>query len=177
MKIRSRSLGLVLGLLFVFALPIACDGPVGPIPGGALRGEAKACPTRWTGFENEREVEFEVSPARPRSVRIWNVVLGERLYVPGDFLTPIKTWPHRVVEDPRVKLRIAGQLFACRATRVVDAATIEALRRETARKYRVEPDGWAARSEVWWFAVEPRIDEAPADEAAPASDDDAEGEP
>jgi hypothetical protein len=170
---RSRALvdghaGLLAALALFAGLALACDGPVGPIPGGALRGEAKNCPTAWTAFATEREVEFEVSPSRPRSVRIWNVVLEGRLYVPGDFLTPIKTWPHRVVADPRVKLRIAGQLFRCRALRVEDAATIEALRREAARKYDLEPDGWAARSEVWWFAIEPRTAEADSDrDAAP----------
>ncbi len=134
----------------------ACDGPVGPLPGGALRGEAKPCPSSFHAFANEPEVELEVAPDRPRSVRIWNVVQGERLFVPGDFLTPAKRWPHQVVADPRVRLRIAGQLFRCQATRVVDATAVATLRREAARKYRLEPDGWAARSEVWWFAIEPR---------------------
>ncbi len=143
------------------SIAAACDGPVGPLPGGALRGEAKPCPGDFGAFANEREVELEVAPERPRSVRIWNVVQGERLYVSGDFLTPGKRWPHQVAADPRVRIRIAGQLFRCLATRVVDASLIEALRREAARKYQIEPDGWAARSEVWWFEIAPR----PADPA------------
>jgi hypothetical protein len=139
----------------------ACDGPIGPLPGGRLRGEEEPCPGDWTAFASEREVELEVSPDSPRSVRIWNVVQDGRLFVPGDFLTPIKRWPHQVVVDPRVRVRIAGELYRCTARRVSDSTLIDSLRRETARKYALEPDGWAARSEVWWFELVPREDDAP----------------
>lgn len=140
---------------------IACDGPVGPFPGGRLRGEDAPCTEDWSRFETEREVELEVSPDAPRSVRIWNVVLAGQLYVPGDFLTPAKRWPHQVVADARVRIRIAGELFRCEARRISDPALIDALRGEAARKYALEPDGWAARSEIWWFALEPRATDAP----------------
>jgi len=136
-------------------LALACDGPVGPLPGGRLSGDAEPCPVSFAEYADEREVELEVAPERPRSVRIWSVVVGDRLFVPGDFLTPWKRWPHQVVADPRVRLRIAGRLFACRAERVGESGTIEALRRATAAKYALEPDGLAARSEVWWFALVP----------------------
>lgn len=152
--------------VLAIAAAAACDGPIGPLPGGRLRGEESVCPDAFEAFASEREVELEVAPARPRSVRIWNVVLGERLFLSGDFLTPGKRWPQQVVADPRVRIRIAGKLFRCRATRIADAPTIEALRREAARKYQLEPDGWAARSEVWWFEVTPRAGDAGEPEAA-----------
>ena len=145
---------LTLGLfVWVCAGVCACDGPVGPLPGGRLRGADAACPDDWYAYASEREVELEVSPDAPRSVRIWNVVHAGRLFVPGDFLTPIKRWPQQVVADSRIRIRIAGKLFRCDAQRVADVELVDSLRREAAHKYALEPDGWAARSEVWWFEL------------------------
>lgn len=135
------------------------DGPWGPIPGGRLEGEDEPCPGDARPFASVREVELELAPEAPRSVRIWSVVVDDRLFVPGDFLTPIKRWPQQVVDDPRVRIRIDGRIYRCRARRVGDPDEIAALRREAARKYRLEAEGWAARSEVWWFELEPRVDE------------------
>ncbi len=156
----SRRGGSPARLLAFCSLLLACDGPVGPLPGGQLAGPDAACPVDWRALAGEREVELELKPEAPRSVRIWNVVVAGRLFVPGDFLTPIKRWPHQVLADPRVRIRIAGRIFNCEARRVEDPERIEALRAEAARKYALEPDGWAARSEVWWFELVPRPDEA-----------------
>lgn len=153
--------GQVLLALSLCAWVCACDGPIGPLPGGRLRGEEAICPGDFRAFASEREVELEVSPDAPRSVRIWNVVKDGRLFVPGDFLTPIKRWPHQVMVDSRVRIRIAGELFRCSAHRLGDPALIDSLRLAAARKYGVEPDGWAAHSEVWWFELVPREDDLP----------------
>lgn len=149
------------GLVGLHAALVACDGPVGPLPGGRLRGEDAPCAVDWRGFEAEREVDLEVSPDAPRSVRIWNVVVAGQLFVPGDFLTPRKRWPHQVMADARVRIRIAGRLFRCDARRISDPSVIDALRREAARKYALEPDGWAAQSEIWWFELRPRTADVP----------------
>ncbi|MEZ4278266.1 MAG: hypothetical protein R3F21_01460 [Myxococcota bacterium] len=149
------------GALFAFcSLLLACDGPVGPLPGGRLAGPDTACPVEWQALAGEREVELELMPDAPRSVRIWNVVVAGRLFVPGDFLTPIKRWPQQVVADPRVRIRIAGRIHRCLAQRVEDPELIEGLRRAAAEKYELEPDGWAAQSEIWWFELRPRPEEA-----------------
>ena len=148
----------VLLALFPCLLVCACDGPIGPLPGGRLRGAENLCLVDWAAVASEREVELEVSPDSPRSVRIWNVVHDGRLFVPGDFLTPLKRWPQQVMDDSRVRVRIAGKLYRCSARRVHDTTLIDSLRRETARKYALAPDGWAARSEVWWFELIPRED-------------------
>ena len=132
------------------------DGPWGMLPGGAFRGDAAPCPDDWTRFAGVREVEVEVRPARPRSVTTWAVVAEGALFVPADFLTPWKRWPHQVAEDDRVRLRIGGEIFACRAERVREAERIAALRRAALRKYDVAPDGRAARTDVWWFRMGPR---------------------
>ncbi|MBK7950111.1 MAG: hypothetical protein IPK00_15475 [Deltaproteobacteria bacterium] len=165
MAVRSRLLVLALALVPALALGLAriivpWDGPVGPLPGGRLRGVDQPCPTSWAAFADERAVELEVGPASPRSVRIWNVVDDGRLFVPGDFLTPIKRWPQRVVADPRVRIRIAGEVFRCRAQRVDESEAIARLRLAIGRKYDLAPDGWAARSEVWFFELVPRPEDA-----------------
>ena len=137
------------------------DGPVGMFPGGRLRGESGPCPGPgdWERFRETEESELEVRPARPRSVRTWNVVHDGVLHLPADFLTPIKRWPYQVQDDPNVRVRIDGETFACRAARVIDPGSVEALRLATGTKYGIEPDSRAARVEVWWFRLDPR-DEA-----------------
>ncbi|MEE8581614.1 MAG: hypothetical protein V3T33_08500, partial [Myxococcota bacterium] len=85
-----------------------------------------------------------------------SVVLGEQLFLPADFLTPWKRWPYQVLADNRVRIRVAGRIFDCRATRVENEALIGRLREATAAKYGLTTDGLAARVEVWWFRVEAR---------------------
>ena len=134
------------------------DGPVGMFPGGAFADESQPCPvgTQWRAFAGELESELEVRPKRPRSVTTWNLVHEDAFYVPADFITPLKFWPEQVLADPRVRVRIAGQVFACTARREEDPARIEAIRAAMAAKYELEPDGLAARTEVWWFELVPR---------------------
>ena len=133
------------------------DGPVGMFPGGRLDGPDTDCAgVDWGRFAAVREVELEVWPARPRSLTTWSVVDGGELFVPGDFLTPWKRWPDQVLEDDRVRLRIGGRIFACRAERIADGARIDRLRAATAAKYDLAPDGRAARATVWWFRIGPR---------------------
>ncbi len=153
-----------IGLAGWLAAGCFSDGPIGMLPGGALRSTTATCPTMsgsgesgsWQRFRSEIESELEVRPSCPRSVRTWNVVHDGALYVPADFLTPIKRWPHQVLDDPDVRIRIGGETFACRATRVDHPELVEALRTEVASKYEIEPDSRAARIEVWWFRIDPR---------------------
>jgi hypothetical protein len=119
-----------------------------------------------------REVAVEVRPGRPRSVTTWALVRGGALYVPADWLTPWKTWPQMALEDPRVRVRVGGRVHPCCATRVEDPARIRALRDATAVKYDVDPEGRAARVQVWWFRIAPcgEGDPAPGPAAAPRED-------
>ncbi len=140
----------VAGLALLFSL-IGCGGPLGPIPGGALSGPEVACPD---AFPSDVEaVQIEVRPADPYSVTTWNVVLDGTLHVPADFLNPVKRWPHYVEADDRVRVRVGPLVYACRALRVADPERIEALRTAAATKYDLDPDGFAASSEVWWYRI------------------------
>ena len=157
-----RATAFLLSVLALSSFPLGCfsDGPIGMFPGGRLRGDASACPTPesggWDQFADEIESELELRPSSPRSIRTWNLVHQGTLIIPADFLTPIKRWPHQVLEEPEVRVRIAGEIFECRATRIVDADRIEAIRENLAAKYGIEPDSRAARIEVWWFQLDPR---------------------
>ena len=144
-----RTLGAVLA-----ALVLGCGGPLGPIPGGALSGVEVACPNAFPA--DVREIQIEVRPEDPYSVTTWNVVLNGALFVPADFLNPMKRWPSFVEADERVRVRVDPLVYTCRAVRVRDADRIDALRSAAAAKYDLDPEGSAATTEVWWYRIERR---------------------
>ncbi len=160
MKRRFRVLGAT--LLATAVAGVACavlrraDGPIGWLPGGAFRGEGRACPSSgWQAFADVAEVELEVRPASPRSVTTWSVVHDDQMYIPADFLTPFKRWPQQVGGEPRVRLRIEGGIYECALIRERAPEVVARLRRAVAEKYQLSEDGLAARTEVWWFRVDP----------------------
>jgi len=134
------------------------DGPLGPLPGGAFRsGQRVSDPAPdWSFVRDLREIEIETDPARPRSVRTWFVVEDGALVVSADFLNPGKRWPFDVLNDPRVRVRLAGRIFERRAVRVDDPGAIARLRLAFARKYALAEDGLAARTRAWFFRMDPR---------------------
>ncbi len=147
-------------LLVVVGMQLACGGPVGPIPGGRLAGEEVPYPEDgFAGFRDLPHVDLELRPGSPRSVRTWVVVLDDKLFVPADFFNPGKRWPEQALADPRVRVRLGDVVVQGRLVRVEGPDLHARLRLETARKYDVAPDSWAARIEVWWFRLEPRADE------------------
>ena len=130
------------------------DGPWGMVPGGSLLGPSEPCTAaHWGDYVSLPELELEVRPEAPRSVTTWSVVYAGQLFVPADFMLPGKRWPHQVAADERVRVRARGRIFECRARRVRDAQLAEALRRAIGTKYELDPNGWAARSDVWWFRI------------------------
>jgi hypothetical protein len=134
------------------------DGPLGPLPGGALvRGTLSEDPKpRWEAAAIGQTIELEVRPGAPWSVTTWAVVHEGDLYIAADFLNPIKRWPYFVLEDPSVEVRAAGQRYHCSAVRVEDPGLVAALRLAFAQKYALPADGFAAHTAVWFFRLEPR---------------------
>lgn len=152
---RALALGLVALAALLFASPFF-DGPWGPVPGGALRaGPLVDLPARWPEDAVGETVEIETRPAKPWSVTTWAAVMDGALYVSADFLNPVKRWPFFVLDDSRVRLRVGGVRYAARATLVRDAAVVARLREAFVRKYAIAPDGLAARTQVWFFRIEP----------------------
>ncbi len=160
---RTRAIAVALGALLLSlaigrSFAARMDGPWAMIPGGAfLTGvpERSCSELPASRFADLAEVEVEVRAPQPRSITTWNVVVGGSVYLPADFLTPIKRWPHQVLADPRVRVRVHGQIYRCHAVRVTDTERVETLRRAIATKYAIEPDGWASRAQVWWFELRP----------------------
>ncbi len=151
-------LGLLLGMATADRVTSRMDGPWGMIPGGPFKTSEPDLPCdRQSPIHSVdlAELEVEVHATDPRTITTWNVVLDEALYLPADFLTPIKRWPQQVVEDPLVRVRAAGQVYRCAAVRVTEAGRVEALRAAIAAKYAIDPDGWASRATVWWFELRP----------------------
>ena len=75
---RGLAIGGVSGIALAVALELAtalAGGPIGPIPGGVLRGtdSGEARPD-LADVEGDPEVAIEVRGARPRSVTTWMVV-------------------------------------------------------------------------------------------------------
>lgn len=158
-KTLSLSLAAIATLVFLAWLSTGwLDGPWGMIPGGALSGDVASCTdVDWSAYAAAGEIEVEIQPTSPRSLTTWSVVIGGELFIPADFLTPWKRWPHEVLQNPRVRLRIGGAgVFECNAERVEDADRIQQLRLAIAEKYGLQPDGRAARIDVWWFRIVPR---------------------
>lgn len=145
-----------IGLLAVAGVATWGDGPLGMLPGGRLRGPESSAPVAgWAFAAASREIEVEVRPRCPRSVRTWFAVVDGRLYLSADFVTPWKRWPRQALEDPRARVRVAGRIVPVRLARVTDAERIARLRRAFARRYDVGEDSWLARVEVWFFRADP----------------------
>lgn len=132
-------------------------GPLGPVPGGRLSGPLAADQNPdWSFTEAVETIAVEVDPGDPMSVTTWVFTLDGDLYVAADFFNPLKRWPHRALADPRVRLRIAEQIYERRAELVTEPALVERLRGAIAAKYDIAPDGIASRIDVWFFRMVPR---------------------
>jgi hypothetical protein len=132
-------------------------GPIGFVPGGRLAGPLAADQDPDWGFTEEVEtIQVEVRPDDPLSVTTWVFTHGGALYVAADFFNPWKRWPRLALTDPRVRLRIAGEIYERRAVRVDDPTLVAELRRAIGAKYDVDPNGLAAQVDVWFFRMDPR---------------------
>lgn len=148
------------------------DGPLGPFPGGALRGEVveHGAPD-WARVAQHETVELQVDPAHPRSVLTCILRHEGRPYV-SLTLAPLKRWQHAVAADSRVVLRAEGALYARHLEPVRDPALHAALKAAAWEKYRSYEfgDGWAGRN-LRFFEVTVGDTAAPAPKAPPHTSD------
>jgi hypothetical protein len=130
------------------------DGPIGPFTGGPFRsGVESPVPSDWSFAAGGRTLELELPPDAGRAVTTWYAVVDGKLYVPCG-LAKQKRWPHAVLADGRVRVRIDGKIYALAATRVDDPATLSRVAPEIGAKYGVPHDGFGTRD--WIFALAPR---------------------
>ena len=155
-----RGIGITLAVLVAVVVLLAyatrfSDGPIGPFPGGKLRGERVAdASIDWTAVtDGVPRIELEVSPNRPRSVTTSYMIHDGKLYVPS-MLASRKQWPQEALADDRVVLRIGGKLYERRAIRVTDRRELRALVGASRDAGAVEPDADALST--WYFRMDPR---------------------
>ena len=102
-------------------------------------GELAAAPDDWTLITDRREIEFQT--LKPDSSRIvWLVVLDKRLYVISGYMNTgygkiCKQWPHHLVADDRVIVRIDGALYEQRMVRMMEHPQLLELMRINYEKY------------------------------------------
>ncbi len=98
---------------------LACGGPLAMIPGGALRGDVVETPVTDWSFAQDRFVDLEVRPSDPYSVELNYTVRDGRLYIdPAEG----RRWLAFIREDPHVRVRFDGKIYAATAVRVEDPA-------------------------------------------------------
>ena len=123
-------------VLVVAVLAAACE-PVFVFAGGALAGTVYPVPDDWAHAAAEEVVQLETRPADPYSVNVWGVGVGAYFYVATDSAT---TWAQAMAEDPRVRLRVAERVYPLSASRVADAAELDAVVAAYVAKYDLDAD-------------------------------------
>jgi hypothetical protein len=130
------------------------DGPLGPIPGGAMSGPVSTTDDPdWSTIG--KELELEIRPSRPWSLSIWGVVVDGELYSPLAFGEK-RRWPKVVLEDPRVRLRLNGQIYERRLERVTDPDLKKRVGEAVATKYGFDAKQAAEDDTTWFFHYAPR---------------------
>ena len=138
--------------------------PLGPLPGGHLRGDVHSQPiTDWTFVEDTETCQLETNPDDPHSVNTWCTGWQGSLYVPtsmilGPVVPSEREWVRNVEGDPEVRIRITGTVYELDATQVTDdaeyAGAISAL--ETKYQDEIDPADRDPEREIWLFRLRPR---------------------
>jgi len=139
----------VLALLFA----LGCD-PVVMLPGGELSGTLKTPPSDWSFADSVETVQIETHPDDPYSVNVWGVAARGAFYVASG-RGESATWAKHIAADPRVRLRVGGDLYELRAVRTDDPAEREAFLEAAHRKYQFEPEE-EQRADAILFRLEAR---------------------
>ena len=152
---RTRSL-FTLWVALTLGVP-GCfmDGPLGPFPGGPLRGGdlVESPVADWSFVADVEEIELQlVSQSRSRTT--WILFMGGHAYVPSSIgFPPGKNWNARALEDGRAILRIQGSRYPVTLTRVEDEDLVAALGAVDLAKY---PEGPPGKDGIWYFRVASR---------------------
>jgi hypothetical protein len=151
--IRRIAIALVLLVTAVALGARLHDGPLGPLPGGALvAGPLVTHPVPdWTFAASIAEIELQLD-AQNRSRTVWVLVHQGKAYVPAaTAFPPGKTWHRAALEDGRATLRIDGKRYPVTLAKVEDETVTAAVREVAGRKYGAGPGG-----EIWLFSVTSR---------------------
>lgn len=139
-------------LPLLLLLALGCEGPVAVFSGGALPGPVKPVPPSFAFARDAGTVQLETNPAEPYSVNIACAVADDRLYVSaGDNKA---RWVEHMEADPRVRMRIRGDIYELQAHRVTEATEMRAFADEWIK------NSWArdptTLDVAWVYRLEPR---------------------
>jgi hypothetical protein len=144
-------------LLVLAALGVALvaarfhDGPLGPLTGGPFRaGVVTAVPADWSFASDARTLELELPAEAGRAITTWLVVVDKKLYVPCG-VASAKRWPHIVLRDGHVRVRLDGKIYPLEMKRVDSGESLTAAAAAVASKYKVPGEGFGTRD--WIFAL------------------------
>ncbi len=153
-----KTLGLVLtlavlgaGLAWVFR-----SDPILMVSGRTLSGEESPYPKGWGFSQSHDTIAVETRPEDPHSVTTLCFLHEGDLYVPAQSGSS-KRWTHYVLKDPRVRLKVGGEIYRATAMRVLPL-DLGQFRESIGRKYPVlgnrSPDEMP--EDVWLFRIGPR---------------------
>ena len=131
------------------------DGPLGPIPGGALASGEWVDPASpdWSFAKDVAEIELQLE-GQTTSRITWILVRDGAAWIPCSLaFPPGKTWYQRVATDGRAVLRIDGKRYAVTLTQDADPTLPDFALGEVTRKYGKPAPGDGG---VLFFRVEPR---------------------
>lgn len=130
-----RVVGLVFaGLIVVAALAYQFrTDPIGPLAGKRLSGEEKPFPKDWAFSDAHPYCYFETRSNAPHSVTTICFVVNGKLIVPS-LNAPEKNWPHYVLDDPTVRIKVGAFVYPARAARITGFSQ-EDVRASILRKY------------------------------------------
>jgi hypothetical protein len=148
---------LVLGLAVLIMVALFgarfLDGPLGPIPGGALAsGVLVSEPVGdWSFAKDVPEIALQLE-SQSQSRTTWILVSDGKAYIPASTeYPPGKTWHRKALEDGRATLRIDGKLYPVTLAKVEDVAVETVVREVVSQKYPTRPGG-----DAWLFQVTSR---------------------
>ena len=147
----------IIGYTALSLLLIACEGPVGVMPGGALSGTVETPPAVWQLEKDADLAQLETRPADPYSINLVYVQLDGRLYIyAGNTRT---NWVAHIEADPRMRIRINDTIYPMRAARVTDQDKIRQFAAVWASRSMFQRDPMQF-DEVWLYRLAPRLEGA-----------------
>lgn len=134
-------------------------GPVGPIPGGHIRGEPAAPPADWDFANREDDLLVESGAwTLPYSERVWFMAYEGRLHLllPSFFGEGLK---QRIDDDPRLRVALDGKLYEQVAVAVTNPVRVGALLGPVIRRqFAMEIEGDARPAgqavELWAYRLD-----------------------
>lgn len=143
----AAALGLLLTAVYF------SGGPLGPIPGGRLRGTLVADPNPdWSVLDETRYVQLEMEG--PRSVELVVVRVGRDAYVGANY-AEWKIWPDVVAAHPDVRLRVGERLYDRSAVEITDRDESRSLLAALSGKYGFDVS--LGTGVVRFFRLDPRV--------------------